>query len=117
METNRLREIDTNVRRFEIRDLPRGEYRCRHTSGLQDFVADNVVLESSRYVESDVPFEVGAANVEVTVRADAAVSLPRQGRFQEQFESSASKNAAGSVTAARPTRLLISLPWSERRPA
>ena len=72
---------------FEILDLPRGSYKlsASHT-GFKTFVADNVVLESSQVRRINVPFELGATNVEVSVRADAAVIATESSKIQEQFE-------------------------------
>jgi hypothetical protein len=112
IETNLAREVDTNQNGdFEIVDLPRGEYRLTATgAGFKTFVANNVVLESSQIRRVDVPFEVGAANVEVTVQADAAVIATESGKLQQQFEKQRFEEMPLIGDGRTPDAVLISLP-------
>src|SRR5262249_56539260 len=87
-ETNLTRELNTNENGdFEIVDLQRGAYRLTATHpGFKTFVADNVVLESSQVRRINVVFELGAANVEASVRADAPVIATERGKLSTTFE-------------------------------
>src|SRR5438094_1432373 len=111
-ETNLTREVDTNDNGdFEILDLPRGEYRLTATrAGFKTFVADNVVLESSQVRRIDVSFEVGAASVEVTVRADAAVISTESGKISTTFEKQRFEEMPLIGDGRTPTAVLVSLP-------
>jgi hypothetical protein len=78
-----LTNLATNLRRtaatneagdFEIPDIPRGTYRLvAAREGFKNYVADNIILESSQVRRINISFELGAVGTEVTVRADAAV--------------------------------------------
>src|SRR5689334_2981520 len=73
-ETNLTRTVTTTENGdFEIVDLPRGSYRLTIShAGFKNFIAENVVLESSQVRRVDAALEVGAAGTEVTVHADAS---------------------------------------------
>lgn len=75
LETGLKRTTKTNeAGDFEIPDLQRGTYRLVATSeGFKNFVADNILLESSQIRRIDIGFQLGAVGSEVTIRADAAV--------------------------------------------
>lgn len=112
LETNLSREVSTTESGdFEILDLPRGSYRLTATHpGFKTFVADNVVLESSQVRRINVPFELGAAGAEVTVRADAAVIATDTGKIQEQFEKQRFEEMPLIGDGRTPDAILISLP-------
>src|SRR5262249_57764506 len=56
---------------YEIPDLPRGTYRLiASPPGLQNFVADNIILETNQIRRIDVAFEIGAVDAQVTVSPD-----------------------------------------------
>jgi Carboxypeptidase regulatory-like domain len=110
--TNLSRTVATNENGdFELVDLPRGEYRLTATrAGFKTFVADNVVLESSQVRRIDVSFEVGAASVEVTVRADAAVIATESGKISTTFEKQRFEEMPLIGDGRTPTAVLVSLP-------
>ena len=112
LETNLTREVVTNENGdFEILDLPRGGYKLSAAKpGFKTFVADNVVLESSQVRRINVPFELGAANVEVSVRADAAVIATESSKIQEQFEKQRFEEMPLIGDGRTPDAVLISLP-------
>src|SRR5260370_24227366 len=111
-ETNLTREVDTNDNGdFEILDLPRGSYRMTATHhGFKTFVADNVVLVSSQVRRINVPFELGSAGVEVTVRADVEVIATETGKIQETFQKQRFEEMPLIGDGRTPDAVLISLP-------
>src|SRR5215468_1199780 len=111
-ETNLTREVNTNENGdFEVVDLLRGSYRLTATqSGFKTFVADNIVLESSQVRRVNVQFELGAAGVEVTVHADAAVIATETGKIQESFEKKRFEEMPLIGDGRTPSAVLISLP-------
>jgi len=111
-ETNLTRELNTNENGdFEIVDLPRGAYRLTATHpGFKTFVADNVVLESSQVRRINVAFELGAANVEVTVHADAAIIATESGKISTTFEKQRFEEMPLIGDGRTPSAVLISLP-------
>src|SRR2546429_697948 len=111
-ETNLTRELNTNENGdFEIVDLQRGAYRLTATHpGFKTFVADNVVLESSQVRRINVAFELGAANVEVSVRADAAVIATESGKISTTFEKQRFEEMPLIGDGRTPSAVLISLP-------
>jgi Carboxypeptidase regulatory-like domain len=112
LETNLTREVDTNENGdFEILDLPRGGYKLTATRvGFKTFVADNVVLESSQVRRINIPFELGAASVEVNVKADAAVIATESGKIQQTFEKQRFEEMPLIGDGRTPDAVLISLP-------
>lgn len=74
-ETSLVRTASTSAAGdFEFPDLRRGTYRLKVTSpGFTEFIADNILLESSQTRRIDVKLELGALGSQVTVRADASV--------------------------------------------
>ena len=112
LATNLTREINTNANGdFEILDLPRGEYRLTATApGFKTFVAENILLESSQVRRIDVALELGAAGVEVTVHADAAVIATETGKIQETFEKQRFEEMPLIGDGRTPDAVLISLP-------
>jgi hypothetical protein len=111
-ETNLTREVDTNDNGdFEILDLPRGAYKLTATRvGFKTFVADNVLLESSQVRRINIPFELGAASVEISVRADAAVIATESGKIQQQFEKQRFEEMPLIGDGRTPDAILVSLP-------
>jgi hypothetical protein len=112
LATNLTREINTNANGdFEILDLPRGQYRLTATApGFKTFVAENILLESSQVRRIDVALELGAAGVEVTVHADAAVIATETGKIQETFEKQRFEELPLIGDGRTPDAVLISLP-------
>jgi len=111
-ETNLSRELNSNENGdFEIVDLQRGAYRLTATHpGFKTFVADNVVLESSQVRRINVAFELGAANVEVTVHADAAIIATESGKISTTFEKQRFEEMPLIGDGRTPSAVLISLP-------
>ena len=65
---------------------------------------------AARCAASTSPFELGAANVEVTVRADAAVIATETSKIQEQFEKQRFEEMPLIGDGRTPDAVLISLP-------
>jgi outer membrane receptor protein involved in Fe transport len=86
--------LTNNAGDYEIPDLLRGTYRITVSMpGFRNFIADNVVLESSQIRRIDATLELGTVGAEVTVQANAAVietdSAKVAGNFTKQrFEES-----------------------------
>jgi Carboxypeptidase regulatory-like domain/TonB dependent receptor-like, beta-barrel len=110
--TNSNREVTTNENGdFEFLDLPRGEYRLTATQpGFKTFVADNILLESSQVRRINVAFELGTTNVEVSVRADAALIATESGKISTTFEKQRFEEMPLIGDGRTPTAVLISLP-------
>ena len=90
--TNIQRSVVTNESGdFEIPDLQRGTYRLTASqAGFKNWVADNIILESTQIRRIDVTLEVGAVGTEVTVQADAAVIATDTAKIQSTFTNRAS---------------------------
>jgi len=97
--------------RFEILDLPRGEYRLTAHVRASRRSWRQRRPRSSRYVESTFPFEVARANVEVTVRADRSRHRYRDREDPGTVREAALRRDADDRDGRTPTRWLISHPW------
>ena len=112
--------IATNIRRsvvtndngdFEIPDLPAGAYRLTATHpGFKTFVADNIILESNQTRRIDVAFELGGANTEVTVRADAALINTETAKVQTSFTQQRFVDAPWVGDGRNPQTVFTTLP-------
>ena len=112
LDTNLTREVETNENGdFEIPDLHRGVYRLTATHpGFKNFVADNVVLESSQIRRINISFELGAVGAEVTVRADAAVITTENAKIQSEFVKERFEETPVIGDARNPIGVLSTLP-------
>jgi len=110
--TNIQRSVVTNESGdFEIPDLQRGTYRLTVShAGFKNWVADNVILESTQIRRIDVTLEVGAVGTEVTVQADAAVIATDSAKIQSTFTNKRFDDAPLVGDGRNPQMVLTTLP-------
>ncbi|HWR35729.1 MAG TPA: carboxypeptidase-like regulatory domain-containing protein, partial [Clostridia bacterium] len=117
LETNFNRTTLTNENgEFEIPDVRRGTYRLTATSpGFKNFVADNIILESSQIRRINIALELGPVGAEVTVKADAAVISTDTSKIQGAFTKEKYDTTPWVGTFLYPTLPLSTLPNVQSR--
>ncbi|MFN7921555.1 MAG: carboxypeptidase regulatory-like domain-containing protein [Bryobacteraceae bacterium] len=106
------REVTTNNDGdFEIPDLQRGRYRVTVShSGFRNFIADNIVLETSTIRRVDATLELGSVGAEVTVQANAAVIETDSAKIQGSFTKQRFEEAPWIGDGRNPQVIMATLP-------
>ena len=112
LETTVERNVATNNDGdFEAPDLQRGRYRMTVThSGFRNFIADNIILETSSIRRIDASLELGAVGSEVTVRADSAVIETDSAKIQGSFTKQRFEEAPWIGDGRNPQVVMATLP-------
>jgi outer membrane receptor protein involved in Fe transport len=112
LETSVERNVATNSDGdFEIPDLQRGRYKLTVTqSGFKNFVADNIVLETSTIRRVDAVLEIGTLGSEITVQANAAVIETDSAKIQGSFTKQRFEEAPWIGDGRNPQILMATLP-------
>ncbi len=118
--TVKLMSLQTSVERnvttngdgdFEIPDLLRGSYRLTVSqTGFKNFIADNIVLETSTIRRVDATLEIGAVGSEITVQANAAVIETDSAKIQGSFTKQKFEEAPWIGDGRNPQILMATLP-------
>ena len=96
---------------FEVPDLQRGSYRLTVAmAGFKNFVADNIVLETSQIRRIDAALELGSVGTEVTVQANAAVIETDSAKIQGSFTKQRFEEAPWIGDGRNPQIIMATLP-------
>ncbi len=96
---------------YEVPDLQRGSYRITVTqAGFKNFIADNVVLETSQIRRIDATLELGSVGSEVTVQANAAVIQTDSSKIQGSFTHQKFEEAPWIGDGRNPQIIMATLP-------
>lgn len=96
---------------FEIPDLQRGSYRLSISqSGFKNFVAGNILLETSQIRRIDATLELGSVGTEVTVQANAAVIETDSAKIQGSFTRQRFEEAPWIGDGRNPQVIMATLP-------
>jgi len=116
----KLASLDTGIERiltanaegdFEIPELLRGNYRLTVSqAGFKNFVADNIVLETTQIRRIDVHMELGSVGTEVTVHADAAVITTESSKIQASFSKERFEDSPWIGDGRNPQVVMVTLP-------
>ena len=111
-QTAVARDVVTNTDGdFEIPDLQHGTYRLTVTQpGFKNFVAGNIVLETSQIRRIDAALELGSVGSEVTVQANAAVIDTDSAKIQGTFTKQRFEEAPWIGDGRNPQVLMATLP-------
>jgi hypothetical protein len=112
IETAVERDVATNNDGdFEIPDLQRGRYRMTVSHpGFRNFVAENIVLETSTIRRVDATLELGSVGTEVMVQANAAVIDTDSAKIQGSFTKQRFEEAPWIGDGRNPQVIMATLP-------
>jgi len=106
------RTVATNAEGdYEVPDLQRGSYRITISqTGFKNFIADNVILETSQIRRVDVTLELGSVGSEITVQANSAVIQTDSSKIQGSFTHQKFEEAPWIGDGRNPQVLMATLP-------
>src|SRR5262245_34595405 len=106
------RDVVTNTDGdFEIPDLQHGTYRLTVTQpGFKNFIAGNIVLETSQIRRIDAALELGSVGTEVSVQANSAVIDTDSAKIQGSFTKQRFEEAPWIGDGRNPQVVMATLP-------
>lgn len=96
---------------YEIPDVQRGAYRLTVAqASFKNFVANNIVVETSTIRRIDATLELGSVGTEVTVQANAAVIDTDSAKIQGSFTKQRFEEAPWIGDGRNPQVIMATLP-------
>ena len=96
---------------FEIPDVQRGAYRLTVSqAGFKNFVANNIVVETSSIRRIDATLELGSVGTEIAVQANAAVIDTDSAKIQGSFTKQRFEEAPWIGDGRNPQVIMATLP-------